>query len=108
MVVDEPALGLLRLLLRLPNDGLPRPELLEALRGLPGIRQVLEVSSDREILAVGLARDLREAEDLRARVQDHAVGQSVRMDIISAESHRPAERTWVELARRQLELDRED
>lgn len=73
---------------------------------MPGIRQVIEVSSDREVLAVALVRDLAEADDLRARVEDYAPGQPVRMDVVNWESHMPARRTWVDLACRELGLDR--
>lgn len=107
VVVDEPALGLLRFLYRLPNNGLPRPQLLDVLAGLPGVRQLVEVSGDLEILVVAVVEDLKEAEDLRSRIQDHATGEPVRMDLISHENHQPARRTWIELARRQVERDRE-
>lgn len=104
MVADEPALGLLRVVYRLPNDGLPRDELREVLEELAGVRQVIELSSDREIIVVALTRDLEEAENLRAQIEDHAVGQSVRMDLVTRESHQPARRTWIELVRRELGL----
>jgi len=106
IVADETALGLQRVLFRLPNDGLPRPALLATLEEMPGIRQVIEVSSDRELIVVAVVRDLDEAADLRALIEDHAPGQPVRMDVIISESHVPARRTWIQLARDQLKLDR--
>jgi hypothetical protein len=106
IVTDETALGLQRVLFRLPNDGLPRPALLAALETLPGIRQLIEVSSDREVIVVAVVRDLDEARDLRALLEDHAPGQPVRMDLITVESHLPTRLTWIQLARHQLKLDR--
>jgi hypothetical protein len=105
VLVDEPALGLLRVLYRLPNDGLPRPALLEAVAALRGVRQIIEVANDREILAIALVENLEEADRLRARIQDHAIDQPVRMDLLSHETHEPARLTWIELARTQLRLD---
>jgi len=106
IAADETALGLQRVLFRLPNDGLPRPALLAALETMPGIRQVIEVSSDREVIVVAVVRDLDEAGDLRALLEDHAPGQPVRMDLITVESHLPTRLTWIRLARHQLKLDR--
>ncbi len=106
LLVDEAALGLLRVLYRLPNNGLPRPGLLEALSGIGGIRQIIEVSGDLEVLVVAIVEDLQEAQRLRARIQDHAIEQPVRMDLLNYESHEPARQTWIQLARRQLKLDK--
>ena len=105
MLVDEPALALLRVLYRLPNDGLPRPELLEVLARLGGVRQIIEISGDLEVLVIAIVENLEEANHLRARIQDHAVGQPVRMDLLSHENHQPARQTWIGLARRQLGLN---
>jgi hypothetical protein len=105
LAVEEPEFGLLRVLYRLPNDGLPRPALLAALAGLPGMRQLREVEGDREVLAVALVEDMGGAAALRARIEDHAPGGAVRMDMVSYETHEPARRTWIELARAQLGLD---
>jgi hypothetical protein len=107
LVVDEPALGLTRVLYRLGNDGLPRPDLVNALGELAGVRQVIEVGSDRELLIIGIVEDIAEARDLRARIEDHAVGQPVRMDLIEHEDHTPARATWIGLASRQIERDQE-
>lgn len=99
--VDEPKLGLLRILFRLPNDGLPRPDLMDAMKELPGIRQVIETKTDREIIAIGLVRNLDEADHLRARIEEQAPDQSVRMDLVQEEDHLVARRTWLEIAQRE-------
>src|SRR4051794_1453912 len=39
LLVDESALGLKKMIYRLPNDGLPQPQVLNALRSTNGVRQ---------------------------------------------------------------------
>jgi hypothetical protein len=101
MLVEEPRLGLRKVLFRVANDGLPQPRLIEALRSLTGLAQIIETSYDREILAVAVVRTDGEARDLRSRVEELAPDRGVRMDLIETESHEPAARTWLEIARRE-------
>ena len=98
LIVDERRLGLLRILFRLPNDGLPQPGLLAALDGLTGVRQILEVDATREILIVAVVRSFSEADDLRARLEELAPGRSVQRDLVSFESTAAAPATWRRLA----------
>ncbi|HEX2097264.1 MAG TPA: hypothetical protein VHF50_07850 [Solirubrobacterales bacterium] len=103
LLVDEQELELLPVLYRLPNDGMPRPELYKAVAGLPGVRQAIETKGDRELLIVGLVRSVSEADDLRERIAEHAPGQAVKMDLIERETQRPAVATWRWLAKREAE-----
>jgi hypothetical protein len=99
LVIDEQKLGVLRVLFRLPNDGLPQAQLLEDLEGLPGVRQILELDSTRDVLVVALAGSMSDADDLRARIQDFVPGRGVVRDIISFESHAAMPATWKRLAK---------
>lgn len=98
VLVDEPALGLIRVLFRLANEGWTQGDLLVALETVPGIRQIIEVDSTRELIVIALAPSMDDADDLRARIEELAPGRPVRRDIISFESHRPAPATWRKLA----------
>jgi hypothetical protein len=100
--LDEVGLGLHKLLIRIPNDGLPLDDLVAYLRELPGIRQVIETQEDNEVFAVALCRNEAEKQDLRALIRERApAGVSVRMHVIRLEDQSPAIRTWLELARRE-------
>jgi hypothetical protein len=96
--VDESQLGVRKVLVRIPNDGFPLPELTLALERMPGIRQVIETKELREILAIGLVRTEEEEEDLRSRIQEHAPGRSVSVIAIRQESHAPTALTWHRIA----------
>jgi hypothetical protein len=101
--VDEGALGLLKLLFRIPGDFHRREQMHQALNTLVGIRSFMEIGSDLELLAVGLVRNMDEADDLRREIQRVVPQHTVQMDIISAESHAPTRSTWIQIARRELE-----
>ena len=66
-----------------------------------GIRHVVETKGDGDIIALGVARNIDEADDLQARVQEQAPGQGVRMRLIERESQAGAADTWLDLADRQ-------
>lgn len=103
VLVDESALGLRVVLFRLSNDGLPQRQLLADLRDVRGVRQIIETSADRELLAVAVVRGIEHARDMRARFEELAPGRSVRMDFVEFETHEPAIATWLDLAK--LEVD---
>ena len=86
------------MLYRLPNDGMPQQRLLDELWRLTGVRQVIEASSDRELLIIGLVRTEQEARLLRGRIEDLAPGRSVKMDVVESEDWRAARRTWMHVA----------
>ena len=98
LLVEEQALGILKVIYRLPNDGLPQDALCEQAGKLIGVRQIIETGSDRELIVIALVRDLIAARDLRARLEDLAPGRSVRMDLVEFEDQTPAVRTWRRLA----------
>jgi hypothetical protein len=101
--VDEHELGLLSLLFELPNPGFqPRPGLVQALEILPGIRQIVETREDGDVIALGVVRTIAEADDLKARIQEHVPGEGVRMRLIGRESHAAAPATWLDLAQREV------
>jgi hypothetical protein len=98
LLVDERRLGVQKVIYRLPNDGLPQAELIDAVRRLVGVRQIVEAGSDRELILVALVRDAVAASDLRAQLEDLAPGRSVKMDLVEFEDNQPAVRTWHHLA----------
>jgi hypothetical protein len=99
-LVDEHALELQLILYRLPNDGMPQPDLLTALDTLKGIRQVIEATSVREVFVVAIVQNMDEARDLRARIEEIAPGRSVVMDTIESESWSASPLTWLDLAQK--------
>lgn len=104
--IDEAALGLQKYLLRIPNDGMPLPDLIAFLEELPGVTQLIETAEDREIIAVVIQRSAEEADDLQAVVQEHAPTRSVRLHRIRRESDAPIVATWLDLAARELDHGR--
>jgi hypothetical protein len=99
--LDEERLGLRKVLIRIPNDGLSLAGAFDALEAMPGIRQIIETKEDREILAVALLRPGEEDDDLRARIQEHLPDRAVRVHVILRESDEPTKATWLEIARRE-------
>lgn len=106
--LDEQKLGLRLLLVRIPNEGYPLDGLYDALKVMPGIRQVIETREDREIIAVGVVRSDEEVDDLRARIEEHAHGRGVRMHGILREDTAVAAITWLDLAVRESKALRTD
>ena len=100
LLVNEESLGLVKMVYRLPNDGMPQAELLERLGTLIGVRQVIETGSDREVIVIALVRDSGAARLLRGQLEDLVPGRSVRMDTVEWEDHTAAGPTWTHLARR--------
>jgi hypothetical protein len=102
--VDEGRLGLKRSIIRIPNDGLPATDLIEKLRNMPGIRQVMVTKEDREILAVAIYRKEEEADDIRAKVEEHASPDfRVRMHELVIDTDEPTPLTWLEIAKHEAE-----
>jgi hypothetical protein len=100
--VDERRLQLLSVLFELPNrSSAPRPGLFEALEDLSGLRHVIELREDGDILALGVVRSMEEAETLQEEVSTQAAGQPLRMRVIERESQNGAARTWFDVALRQ-------
>lgn len=102
--VDEIKLGLRKALIRIPNDGWPVDDLVDALRSMSGLRQIMVTKEDREIFAVLLYRNEDEADNLRARIEEHAgPNLRVRMHEIDYETDEPTKQTWLEIARREAD-----
>lgn len=101
--VEEVALGLRMVLVRVPNDGFPLEGVYEMLASMPGVRQVLETKEDREIIATALLRPGEDEEDLRARIAEHLPGRAIRLHVIGRATEEPAAATWLGLAKRELE-----
>src|SRR5947207_2841916 len=57
LLVDERRLNLETVLLRFPGDGRRQSALLAMLDDVPGIRQVIETASRREVVAIAVVRD---------------------------------------------------
>ena len=99
LLVDETALGVRKMIYRLPNDGMSQPGLIDAVQELEGVRQILETGSDRELIVIALLADDAGAHALRAEIERLAPERSVRMDAVEYEDHQPSVRTWRTLAR---------
>lgn len=99
LLADEHALGLKKLLLRIPNDGQDLDHLVTALTSMPGIRQVVQTKEDQEVFAIAILRTDAEEENLRARVHEHAPGHRIRVHSIRYESHDPTPTTWLWIAK---------
>jgi hypothetical protein len=101
--VDEPALGLGRHLLRVMPASVRESRGLErTLPTIPGVRQVLRLAASGEYLIVAIVRTGAELDELRARIQEHASGV-VGSTQVDFESHAGASRTWLNIARRELD-----
>jgi hypothetical protein len=103
LLVDEAGLGLLKVLFEVPGVWQAREALHEMLEATPGVRQFIEVDEDYSILVLALARTRSEANDLRARLQEHVPHGTVTMRTVRAESFRSTPKTWADLVRRELE-----
>jgi hypothetical protein len=99
LLVDERRLGLEKVLVRLIGEGRHDEDLLRQLRRLPGVRQVVETSYQRDVFAILVFRDGEEGEALRAQLEE-ITDRAVVWDPILLETQEPARATWVELTRR--------
>jgi hypothetical protein len=97
LLVDEQRLGLETALIRFPGDGRKQTELLDILKALPGIRQVVETAPRREIVVIAVFRDAQARRDLRAQLEE--VAGRILWEEILEETHTPALATWAALAR---------
>jgi hypothetical protein len=71
------------------------------LEALPGIRHVVQVHGEHDIVALATVRNLRELDALEARVQELVEGRGVRVRRIARESQQAAKQTFLELAKRE-------
>lgn len=98
LLVNEHALGLETALVRFPGSGQRQDHLRRALERLPGVRHVIELQRDRELLAVVVFSGVAERLALQAQLEEIA---EVRIwDDISYETLEPSVRTWIDRAKR--------
>ncbi|HAL27646.1 MAG TPA: hypothetical protein DCP25_13065 [Chloroflexi bacterium] len=97
LLIDEQRLDLETVLLRFPGDGRRQSDLLAMLNHLPGIRQVIETASRREVVAIAVFRDAQTKRRLRAALEE--VAEHIIWEEVLTESHEPALRTWQVLTR---------
>jgi hypothetical protein len=86
-------------LLRFEPGGRSPEEIVEILRGISGIRQILQLGSSGEVLAVAVFDGARARRELRAMIQER-LGIRPQWDEVESETFVPAIRTWRDLARK--------
>lgn len=74
-------------------------EIVEVLKGIFGIRQILQLGTTGEVLAVAVFDGARARRELRAVIQER-LGIRPRWDEVESETFVPAIGTWRELARK--------
>jgi hypothetical protein len=99
MLVSEGDLDLDVSLLRFEPGGRAPEEIVEVLKGISGIRQVLQLGTSGEVLAVAVFDGARARRELRAMIQER-LGTRPRWDEVESETFAPAARTWRDLARK--------
>jgi hypothetical protein len=100
LLIDEDALGLETVLIRFPPSDAHNNDVMNALRLTEGIRQVVKGEVTGAIAALGLVRDRRERQDLRARIGGFAPA-GFGFEPVLFETHEPALRTWRGIAHRE-------
>jgi len=102
LLVDEPALGLRRALVRFPGEGARQADLIATLRRFRGVRQIFETRERRDVYAVVLHRPEEEETMVTAL---EGFGRCY-WNGISLEEHEPAIESWASFLRRSA--DREE
>lgn len=97
LLIDEPAADLDVSLLRFPGDGRPQPDLFEALQMMPGVRQLLQLAGEGDVLAVVIFDGARARRQLRSRLQ-RELGVTPSWQEVERESWQPAVGSWRALA----------
>lgn len=98
--VREERFDLIKVLITIEGAGDAPRELSAQLEALPGIRQIIEGATTRNLTAVALLRNVREEDRLRARIEE-LTERRVIWEHIRSETTDPALATWRELARAQ-------
>lgn len=98
LVVDEPDLDLDVSLLRFP-PGAESNRTFSVLADLPGVRQLIQLGTTGEVVAIVVFDGARARRELRAAIEEH-VGVRPIWEDVERETFAPARRTWRELARR--------
>jgi hypothetical protein len=98
LVVDEPELDLDVSLLRFP-PGEESNRTFAVLADLPGVRQLIQLGTTGEVIAIVVFDGARARRDLRASIEER-IGVRPVWEDIERETFEPARRTWRELARK--------
>ena len=98
LLVDESRLGVRKAVVKILGIGRKQDGLIDWLGELPGVRQIIETSFDRELIIIVLFRDSAEGESIRAQIEEHAPDRGVTWQEIMREEHLPAVQTWKHLA----------
>jgi hypothetical protein len=99
LLVSEGDLDLDVSLLRFePGKSTPE-EIVEVLKRISGIRQILQLGTSGEVLAVAVFDGARARRELRAVIQER-LGIRPQWDEVESETFAPAIRTWRDLARK--------
>lgn len=97
LLVEEHKLDLDSAMIRFPGSGRRQSDLLRGLDGVHGVRQVIELSEQRDVLAIVIFDGRDDRRRLRAELEELA--WSMIWEDIESESHDPATATWKHLAR---------
>lgn len=104
VLIDEPAADLDVSLLRFSGTGRPQPELFDALQEVPGVRQLLQLAGEGDVLAVVVFDGARARRELRARLE-RELGVTPSWHEIERESWQPAAASWRALARKAADAE---
>jgi hypothetical protein len=96
LLIDELQLELELALITFPGTGRSQGELIDALRYMPGVRQIIETEHARDVLAIVIFAGPRQRRELRARLSE--LSDQLIWDNILQETHEPAAITWRALA----------
>lgn len=99
LLVDEPGLDLDVAVLRFEGTGVSQPGVTRSLRGIPGVRQILQLAGRGDVIAVCVFDGARARRELRAQIEERIEG-AASWDEVELESWEPAVATWSALARR--------
>lgn len=98
-LVSEGDLDLDVSLLRFDPGRLSPERIVEILKDISGIRQILQLGTSGEVLAVAVFDGARARRELRAVIQER-LGMRPHWDEVESETFAPATRTWQDLARK--------
>jgi hypothetical protein len=99
LLVDELALGLEKVVIRVPGASRGSGEVRARLLALPQIRQLIEAEVTGDLYAIGVIRNGEERRALRAQLEELS-DERPHMEPVAYETHEPARAMWRTLARR--------
>jgi hypothetical protein len=103
ILTDDIALDLEIAVVRFPGTGARQGDLLAALRGVNGVRHVLDLSHDRSVIAIVVFPDANHRRAIRAQLEE--VSTSLEWDDVLFESQESTINTWRWLARAAAEAE---